>query len=321
MTTFAPSQGTLWQQTELEELTCSPQVFPASLTALQASGAAATTNATSGEKWRGWRLRLGPAGWWLRMSPACSAAQTPLMAEVLADSSDEYCETWPRSGTMRNGILTPLAPLALTTSGTGFSSWPTPNSAKAGSDTTLLCSGDGRSKPNKLGWAVMDRMWPTPIKSEGTGAGHGPGKTGGANLRTVVQAWPTPTVQMGKHASPSQWEMENRPNHIHVLAATRAQLWPTPAAQDGGNSTLPPSHAGRDTLPGEVIRRAGQEEPGSNPTSSPQGLLSVEFVCWLMGFPRGWLSLNASEMQLYVSRRQSLAAQSRKRKRTTPSSE
>lgn len=32
--------------------------------------------------------------------------------------------------------------------------WPTPNSAKAGNDVTLTCSGDGREKPNKLGWAV-----------------------------------------------------------------------------------------------------------------------------------------------------------------------
>ena len=32
--------------------------------------------------------------------------------------------------------------------------WPTPNSARAGNDVTLTCSGDGREKPNKLGWAV-----------------------------------------------------------------------------------------------------------------------------------------------------------------------
>lgn len=42
---------------------------------------------------------------------------------------------------------------------------PTPNSAKASNDTTLAKSGDGRSKPNKLGWALAEGMLPTPAAS------------------------------------------------------------------------------------------------------------------------------------------------------------
>ncbi len=38
---------------------------------------------------------------------------------------------------------------------------PTPNAANAGNDLTLTCSGDGRTTPNKLGWAVA-QMLPTP---------------------------------------------------------------------------------------------------------------------------------------------------------------
>ena len=37
--------------------------------------------------------------------------------------------------------------------------WPTPNASPVTFDGPN-CSGDGRSKPNKLGWAVQ--MWPTP---------------------------------------------------------------------------------------------------------------------------------------------------------------
>ena len=33
---------------------------------------------------------------------------------------------------------------------------PTPNAAKAGSDMKLTKSGDGRTKPNKLGWAISE---------------------------------------------------------------------------------------------------------------------------------------------------------------------
>ena len=39
--------------------------------------------------------------------------------------------------------------------------WPTPNACKASNDLNLNCSGDGREKPNKLGWAVTARQWPT----------------------------------------------------------------------------------------------------------------------------------------------------------------
>jgi hypothetical protein len=42
--------------------------------------------------------------------------------------------------------------------------WPTPNAAPLTSDTRLRCSGDGRKKPNKLGWAIA--VFPTPNASD-----------------------------------------------------------------------------------------------------------------------------------------------------------
>lgn len=34
--------------------------------------------------------------------------------------------------------------------------WPTPNAGNAPNSVALRCSGDGREKPNKLGWAVAE---------------------------------------------------------------------------------------------------------------------------------------------------------------------
>lgn len=45
---------------------------------------------------------------------------------------------------------------------------PTPNAAKAGNDVTLMCSGDGRQTPNKLGWAVAQRMWESASDHKGS---------------------------------------------------------------------------------------------------------------------------------------------------------
>lgn len=47
--------------------------------------------------------------------------------------------------------------------------WPSPNACKAGGDVTLRKSGDGRSKPNKLGWAVAEATWPTPTATASKG--------------------------------------------------------------------------------------------------------------------------------------------------------
>lgn len=52
---------------------------------------------------------------------------------------------------------------------------------------------------------------------------------------------------------------------------------PTPCSQDAKNSTLPPSQAERDSIPGYLIR---SEEAG--------GSLNPNWVEWLMGWPIGW---------------------------------
>src|SRR4029077_16834095 len=109
-----------------------------------------------------------------------------------------------------------LVPL---TSVTESSLWPTPNSSKAGNDVTLTASGDGRQKPNKLGWAVA--MWPTPDASiandgepldkwqarrEREKAKHRNGNGFGMPLSIAVRLWPTPTaVTATGGASLNKW--------------------------------------------------------------------------------------------------------------------
>lgn len=84
-----------------------------------------------------------------------------------------------------------------------------------------------------------------------------------------------------------------------------AKLLPTLTAQDARNATLPRSQAGRDSVPGYLLRtmyatpqardyRTGQSERWDNPDRSRNlndqvgGSLNPDWVEWLMGFPRGW---------------------------------
>jgi len=62
--------------------------------------------------------------------------------------------TLPKWGLMRNGSLFQRQPLVRPTFGKGCSLLPTPGASKASNDTTLTCSGDGRERPNKLGWVA-----------------------------------------------------------------------------------------------------------------------------------------------------------------------
>lgn len=73
--------------------------------------------------------------------------------------------------------------------------WPTPNSCKASMDISLKKSGDGRAKPNKLGWAVA--LWPTPTGRCGAGVSQTATRQGGPDLQTAAQMYPTPTTGAG----------------------------------------------------------------------------------------------------------------------------
>lgn len=109
-------------------------------------------------------------------------------------------------------------------------------------------------------------LWPTVRANSSTGASCAPGRQGSEDLQTAV-------------------------------------LWSTPAAQDGKNSTLPPSQAVRDTLPGDIIRQmrttpcAGDaygaaggrmERSLRTDTHGAGGQLNPDWVECLMGFPPGW---------------------------------
>ncbi len=107
-----------------------------------------------------------------------------LWAEDLPASS----LTLPRWGLMRDGVLSELATLERRIGEKESGLWPTPQAMPATSDLGFQCSGDGRKKPNKLGWAVAQQMYPTPLATN-TKANHM--RSGGRPARSY---WATPTV-------------------------------------------------------------------------------------------------------------------------------
>ena len=112
--TSGPSTGAT-----LNQLTLFAEAFPASPTPLLADEKRLKTTATSGPKSSDACAKLSPDGSWVKTSQGFSQARTD-------GSLEPFCETWPRAGSMSNGIAYRRAPLVLPTSATGYGLWPTP---------------------------------------------------------------------------------------------------------------------------------------------------------------------------------------------------
>lgn len=73
----------------------------------------------------------------------------------------EFSETWPRSGTMRNGIAYQLPPLAPLTDATGFGLWQTPVADDAIERTVGKWNSRGEPK-----LSAQVKLWPTPLAND-----------------------------------------------------------------------------------------------------------------------------------------------------------
>lgn len=129
-----------------------------------------------GPTWRGSLAKYDPVSLSWKTVQLCLLGDSELSSVI-----------WPRSGMTACGECWELPMLERTIKGTGSGlwqtpvaddlvnrkdgkwnsrgepklsaqvmQWPTPNAMYATNDLTLQCSGDGRKKPNKLGWAMAE---------------------------------------------------------------------------------------------------------------------------------------------------------------------
>ena len=84
---------------------------------------------------------------------------------LLTRTWDVYSETWPRAGTMRNGIVYQQVPLAPLTGGIESGLWPTPRAHEPGATTV----GYGRGLAELV--EGKQQRWPTPKSCDWKGGG------------------------------------------------------------------------------------------------------------------------------------------------------
>jgi DNA (cytosine-5)-methyltransferase 1 len=200
-----------------------------------------------------------------------------------------YSETWPRSGSMRNGACYPRPQLALRIVENGGGVWqrgertiPTPrnNDARKGCDFDAQCPRNGLA-----GYA---KMVPTPRAedSQQTGAHRGSPDT----LTSFIRMWPTPRAANPgsrlncKGGKILQEEVEIAEGLRHRCK----QKWPTPRASTGGPDS---KRAMTDGATGPRLQ------------ATVGGALNPTWVEWLMGWPLGYSVLSASGMVRFRSAR------------------
>ncbi|APL99669.1 DNA methyltransferase [Mycobacterium phage Camperdownii] len=192
----------------------------------------------------------------------------------------EFSETWPTSGTMRNGRLSPLEQSELPT-----------NASESSSSPTL----------------------PTPQARDWKGSN--PNRQGGDDLPTaVLKLLPTPVVTdaasaRNSTAIRSEGKKFNTGDTL-TDALTKLKLLPTPSASDAtGGGAHPSKRVGHsrqiiDTVLtyGEPIwdeyqpaidRWEGMTRPAPDPTelgAKGNPRLRAEFSEWMMGWPEGWVT-------------------------------
>jgi DNA (cytosine-5)-methyltransferase 1 len=241
------------------------------------------SEAECGEKWRGSFTKYNPS------SCSWKTHQCSLLGDL-----DEFSETWPQWGLMRDGECWEQQTLAHLIKGTesgfvpnGVDYFHTPN-------TTGL---DGGSNSRK---ALKKRLLPTPDASQ-----RGPTKDynpqaksqSGRTLQSFAAKFPTPTtMDTITRSRESYLRVQNRPRQGKNLTKLADIIhWPTPQASDNrdrGNMSNP-----------SVQRRVeiGKQISLSQSVHPTSGQLNPTWVEWLMGWPLGWTDLKQLEMDKSLS--------------------
>jgi len=240
------------------------------------------------------RFDLDSSSW---RTPQCS----------LIEGWDEFLETWPAWGSMRNGVSWGRMMPALPTSASEFGSWATPAASDSSRGGRITPAMSGRSLAHQVN---TPGKFPTPTATN-TKANHM--RSAGRPFRSY---FPSPM------ASDCEARGGHRGNLDTLTSFTKA--FPTPCARDFRSPNLKPYSERGGGKKGEQLvnfiahfptPRAGSSngggtglDGGSNARRALTrdhgeveakallgGQLNPPWVEWLMGWPIGWTDLKQSE--------------------------
>ena len=201
----------------------------------------------------------GPSSsdWFARYDPETSSWRTSQVSFM--EELNTFSETWPRSGSMRNGQVFERQTLAHRTVGNASSSsrdWMTPKADELSSS-----------------------RWTTGRPIE---------KSTHLSTQVVNTEWQTPAAFQGKYR-----RQVGQTERAELLLPGQAENWATPTARDYKDGSNPSDKVPTNALLGRQAPRTPM--PGQKSTNDTGRRLNPRFVEWLMGWPEGWCDLTNSE--------------------------
>ncbi len=112
---------------------------------------------------------------------------------------------------------------------------------------------------------------------------QGASATSGDGLDTAVRNWRTPSATEADHGGPNARDSKGG---LHLSAQVRQ--YPTPGASMGSMADM------------EQARFAGNSPERPKYCNAGEGQLNPDWVCWLMGWPIGWESLEPMKKVLWL---------------------
>ena len=210
-----------------------------------------------GEKWQGSFVKYDPN------TSLWRTHQCSLLGDL-----DEFLETWPKWGLMRDGECWEQQTLEQTIRGTGYGLLPNGMDSFHTFNTTGL---DGGSNSRKA-------------------------------LKKRMENWPMPDANCGMRGTQENWTPKRKSGHQAQYSINQAVRdaekikWPTPVKSDHAARRPSKGWQGNSDLPSVVWTETGGRE---NPSLSP-AQLNATWVEWLMGWPLGWTDLKQLETDKFL---------------------
>ncbi len=250
-----------------------------------------------------------------KWDPASSCWRT-FQGSLLTGMAEPWSESWPISGMTVSGTSYRLRPLVPRTSVGGGGVWPTPvqydatpggpnnhykglgNKAKTGnwhipsptvSDMFTGNLASSQQKPGSMHSVTLPQWaarFPTPTNSMMTMADLEQARFASDDPRRpeyqeAVMMWPTPRAGKTSDETEESWLARQADGKVSTPPLTLAvKMWGTPKATPSG-----PDYA----------RQQREGSGGDDLATQVGGQLNPDWVCWLMGLPIGWVSLEPLE--------------------------